>query len=85
MDALGVDLVNTGKFQFQCKNTKDKLNYPALLEKMPDTGINVLIHKYTQKSTKNFVEKGRYAILNLEDFLTILKFAVDNGFENEVK
>jgi len=85
MDALGVDLVNTGSFQFQCKNTKDKLSYPALLKKMPNTGINVLIHKYTQKSTKNFIEQGRYAILNLEDFVTILKFAMDNGFDQEVK
>lgn len=89
-DGEKVDLVNCNEqingrleYNFQCKNSQDRINYHQLLEDMPqlDGIINVVLHKYTRKSGKSgrFVTQGRYAVLKQEDFLQLIKFR--KGYE----
>ena len=74
-DALKVDLCNTGIFNIQCKNYNTLINYPEILESMPEEGqINVIVNKKTEKSKAGrFVKKGEYALLNLEDFMYLVR------------
>lgn len=83
MDNLGVDLVRTGNLQIQCKNTKDKPDYPNILKNMPNGPINVIFHKYTKKSKTRFTTIGKYAILDLDDFIKLIKMIHDRG-TNEI-
>jgi hypothetical protein len=73
MDDQKVDLVNTGQFHIQCKNVSKRSKYDEILSVMPDDGhINIIFEKLTNKTNTRFIEKGRYAIMNLDDFITIL-------------
>ena len=91
-DALKIDLMNSeedinGRFflNVQCKNTSSSLPYGKLLEEMPDgKEINIIWHKQTRKVNDRFIEIGRYAILNLNDFLGILRFLKENNYESKI-
>ena len=77
LDAKKVDITvrdNEDKFDYaiQCKNTKSSLNYSKLLSEIDSKDIKVIFHKQTEKKDKNFYVKGKYAILNLDDFLSII-------------
>ena len=83
-DDAKVDLMNKDEYKngrvpynFQCKTTVN-LNYAKELEKMPDDEyVNVILHKKTKKSKegKKFMEVGQYAILELDDFIEIMRQA----------
>ena len=78
-DDLKVDLCFTGDYNFQCKLSNIKLDYPSILESMPeDDKYNVIMHKLTKKSAKNFIPVGEYAILKLDDFITLLEKLEEN-------
>lgn len=85
-DSLKVDLTNRdadkhGKcnVNIQCKTTCNSINYEKVLKAMPeerDEGIvNVIFHKKTKKKKegKLFRETGQYAILELDDFISLLE------------
>lgn len=74
-DDLKVDLCFTGNYNFQCKLANTKIDYADILDSMPkDSNINVILHKLTKKSQKDrFIPIGEYAILELADFLELLK------------
>ena len=69
MDGKGVDFVNTGKFNFQCKLSINKPSYDVI-ERMPE-GVNVVIHGQVKKAAKNFILKEEYVIMKLDDFLEL--------------
>ncbi len=81
VDLINVDEGTNGRFilNVQAKNYSTKLKYDEVLAEMPQDGdqINVIFNKYTKKSGKNFMTQGHYAILDLDDFLTIFKKAYD--------
>jgi len=85
-DALKIDLINENEYEngilpveFQCKTTSSGLNYRKYLDELPGKSLKCILHKYTQKSEKGrFIEKGRYAILPLNDFIKILECANNN-------
>ena len=45
LDNEGVDLVGTDPFLIQCKAVEKNLDYQPILERMPNDGIRVVIHK----------------------------------------
>jgi len=45
LDNEGVDLIGTDPFLIQCKAVERNLNYLDILERMPNDGIRVVIHK----------------------------------------
>jgi len=73
LDAAKVDICYTPPFNFQCKLHTKKVDYPKILGEMPEEGINVILHKYSTRDKQNFMTKGTYAILNLKDFLELIK------------
>lgn len=81
-DNQGIDLINSdervnGRFPFnvQSKNTTSNVPYAKLLADMPVVPdvVNVVIHKQTARVNDRFIGRGKYAILNLEDFLELVR------------
>lgn len=75
IDLINKDEYKNGKcpYNFQCKTTANTLNYSKVFKVMPkEEGINVILHKQTKKAGTNFMPVGQYAIMNLQDFLTLL-------------
>lgn len=71
-DNLGLDLLNTGFFNFQCKSLNNFKNPVPVLAEMPkDTNFNVLCSRI-----KN---KGIYFTLEEKDFIEILTILKTNG------
>jgi hypothetical protein len=72
MDDQKVDLCNTYPFHVQCKAV-EKLpkSYHAILDEMPDHGVNILLHK------KN--RQGTVVALKESDFYRIVKVLVENN------
>lgn len=76
-----IDLMNKNEsvsgvlpFEFQCKNTCTKLDYNSLISEMPGRNTPCIFHKYTEKSKSGkFIEKGRFAILPMDEFIKILE------------
>lgn len=71
-DAEKVDICYTEPFNFQCKLHTQRLDYPEILRSMPNDGINVILHKYATRAESNFTVKGKYVIMNYDDFLNLL-------------
>lgn len=77
LDNMKVDLANTPMFNFQCKNTISVSTALNALKDMPDDNpINVVLLKRTKKANSKFVTQGKYAMLDMDDFLKILKRAL---------
>lgn len=83
-DNQKIDIMNANEdkngripINVQAKNYSTRLDYPKVLGEMPQDGdqINVIFHKYTEKAGKNFMTKGTYAILELDDFIKIFDMA----------
>lgn len=81
-DNQGIDLINkdegvNGRFEFnvQAKSINKHVAYAKLLASIPNVNNvkNVVIHRQTTKHGTRFVETGRYAILNLEDFFKMVE------------
>lgn len=81
IDIMNEDPWTNGKLpiSIQAKNYSKRIKYDELLKEIDTTEIPVIFHKYTQKATTKFVTKGKYAILNLEDFLTLIKKLKENN------
>jgi hypothetical protein len=88
MDDLGVDLMNHNEvdngrlpFDFQCKNTATKPDYPKLLAGMPRKGKGVILHKFTEKSAtgKKFMPKGEYVVMEFTAYLELMDKAYGNN------
>jgi hypothetical protein len=71
LDSQKVDLMNTGRYQFQCKLTQ-AIPQIRLLDQMPAGKRNVIIWGKTAKVSKYIVRQGEYAILKWNDFVEIL-------------
>lgn len=81
-DAQKVDLMNKDErnngrlpYNVQAKNTTNHLKYGKVLSEMPNTPnvVNVILHKQTEKTGNRFICKDKFAILKMEDFITIVK------------
>ena len=78
-DDQKVDLINRDEFSngklpynFQCKTTANTVNYSKLMDEMPE-GHNIILHKQTKRSGSRFMLKGRYAVVDIELLITLLK------------
>jgi len=84
-DSQKVDLCNADEDEFgrlpyniQCKTLCSTAPYPRLLKELEQHNgrkqINVVFHEMTKKKEggKNFISVGEYAILNLDDFISIM-------------
>ncbi len=49
-DDAGMDLVNTGRFNLQCKHVERGLDLHGTLERMPTFGFNVVLWKRNRKT-----------------------------------
>jgi hypothetical protein len=49
-DDAGMDLVNTGRFNIQCKHVERGLDLHGTLDKMPTFGFNVVLWKKNRKT-----------------------------------
>jgi hypothetical protein len=49
-DDAGMDLVNTGRFNLQCKHVERGLDLHGTLDKMPTFGFNVVLWKRNRKT-----------------------------------
>lgn len=49
-DDAGLDLVNTGRFNIQCKHVERGLDLQGTLERMPTFGFNVVLWKRNRKT-----------------------------------
>lgn len=49
-DDAGLDLVNTGRFNIQCKHVERGLDLHGTLERMPTFGFNVVLWKRNRKT-----------------------------------
>jgi hypothetical protein len=81
-DAQKIDLMNKDErdngrlpYNIQAKNTTNHLKYGKVLSEMPTTPnvINVILHKQTAKVGTRFVCKDKFAILKMDDFISIVK------------
>lgn len=82
-DADKIDLMNTDElengllpYSIQCKTLSTTAPYPKLLSEMKALkgAVKVVLHKQTKKSEKGkFIETGRYAILPMEDFMSLIE------------
>ena len=79
-DDQKVDLCFTDPFNFQCKLSNKKLDYAEILSEMPeDENINVILNKLRYKAGENFVSKGEFAILRVEDLIKLIEGYVGDG------
>jgi hypothetical protein len=49
-DDAGMDLVNTGRFNIQCKHVERGLDLHGTLERMPTFGFNIVLWKRNRKT-----------------------------------
>jgi hypothetical protein len=49
-DDAGMDLVNTGRFNIQCKHVERGLDLHGTLDKMPTFGFNVVLWKKNRRT-----------------------------------
>lgn len=65
-DQMGVDLINTGQFNFQLKAMERSPTYHSILDQMPKDGnYNVILHKRNRK--------GIIAVMDFDDFIEIIQ------------
>ena len=79
-DNYKIDLMNRDEyangvldFEFQCKNYSKLLRYDQVLNEMPGKGMKVVLHKHTERRKNRFYEIGRYAIMEMDDFIKLLE------------
>ena len=68
LDANGIDFVNTGSIAIQSKTLKQRPNFNNVLSKMKTKLPKVFIYKDNKIRGKD----GEYAVLRLEDLITLL-------------
>ena len=82
MDDLKVDICQVDPLYNQCKDTQKNVDHHKILSDMPEEKgkINILLHRKRVKQGSRFYKKGDYAILEMNDFMKMVKFCKDNGF-----
>jgi hypothetical protein len=75
-DDAGMDLVNTGRFNLQCKHVERGLDLHGTLERMPTFGFNVVLWKRNRKTA--------LAVLTMsqaQELISLLQIAtkIENG------
>jgi hypothetical protein len=77
IDIMHKDEGTNGRFPYnvQCKNTVGPLKYAKVLSELPkDTAhINVVFHNQTRRAGTNFITVGKYAFLEMQDFLGMVR------------
>ncbi len=72
-----------GRFPYnvQAKSYSKSILYPKLLSEIEcENGtINVIAHKQTQRSGDRFMTRGKFAIMNIEDFWKLVAYR--RGYE----
>ena len=82
LDSQKIDLMNKDEhihgrlpYNIQCKSLAKHADYCKILAEMPanTAEINVVIHRKTKKSDAGrFIKQGTYAIMNADDFYTMI-------------
>lgn len=73
-DDMGVDICNLSGWNVQAKTLHTPVHPENILPNMPEEdNVNVIFYRKTKKAGKRFVKQGEYAILDLQDFLNIMK------------
>lgn len=81
-DNDGIDLINKNElvngrlpYNIQCKSMVGRVPYQKLLKELPTgTGaMNVVFHQFTEKRGGQFYAVGHYAIVDMEEFLKMVK------------
>lgn len=81
-DDQKIDLINKDEYKngrlpynVQAKNTKGHLAYGKIMAEIPHVPnvVNVIIHNQTEKVGERFVTRDRFAILRLDDFITLIQ------------
>jgi hypothetical protein len=75
-DDAGMDLVNTGRFNIQCKHVERGLDLHGTLDRMPNFGFNVVLWKRNRKTA--------LAVLTMsqaQELISLLQIAtkIENG------
>jgi hypothetical protein len=78
LDAKKVD-VDTHYCYIQCKSSSSSIaSNLSVLKEMPTDKPRVVFLQHTKKAEKNFMVLGEYAILPMEDFITIINILKNN-------
>jgi hypothetical protein len=73
-DNQKVDICSLPGWNIQAKTLHTPVHPEKILSVMPEEdAVNVIFFKKTKKMGKRFMPEGEYAILNLADFLEIMK------------
>lgn len=73
LDDAKVDIFTNLTLNIQCKSYSKRVEYEKILDEMPkDNKVNVIVHRFTKKKEKNFVNIGEFAILKYSDLLDII-------------
>jgi len=88
LDAAKVDIMNSNErengrlpFDIQCKTTASTFNYQTFFAD-PVNKADVILHRQTRKSKKNFIKTGEYAISKADLFFSMVKRIKD--LENQL-
>jgi len=77
IDLINKDEADNGRFPYdvQAKNVVGHVKYAKVMAEMVNNAhtIPVIIHRQTEKANDRFVVKNDFAILYLDDFLTLVQ------------
>lgn len=68
-DAAGIDIIGSFPFKIQAKSMQ---NTPSIHDILTTTEAEVIFWKKTEKRGKKFFKVGEYAMMPLQDFLSII-------------
>lgn len=64
----------TDDFRIQCKCTAQALDYKKILKEIPSDRLKVVVYKHMHKMSEGHYDvKGKYAILEYDDFLKLMQ------------
>jgi len=69
MDDKGIDIVSDFPLKIQCKIS---INQPNVHDILTNKECDVIFFRKVEKADKNFISKGDYAMLKLEDLLNLI-------------
>ena len=68
-DDAGVDIVSDFPLKIQCKISQ---NQPGVHDVLTNKECDVIFFRKVEKADKNFISKGDYAMLKLDDLLNLI-------------
>ena len=76
LDNLGIDIAYTGNFGFQCKCSASIVAYIKLIIRIKKTRkYPVVVHRYVEKATTRFINKGEYVMMEYTLLKKMLKIS----------